>query len=266
MERLLLRDGGQGAPCSIRAPCGQTAHLALLSLPCWPRSLGGHQTQIRRHLQRHQLSSSGPSRIHPPALRGFSSGPGGRARKAHRQCGAHRRCGAHWGRAHRGDMREWSTGYRATCRRKAHEGVKEAGVGSRFCPQCSPSLLTSLVHLHHLHLCDPNGLLTGLPTPLLPLVTTVNLMARVIFHKHKSNHLPPLLKTFRGSHLYSGQRATSFNSMVTSSLKPLPGSLCVKSPCGTMYLFPEQSDYSSMNSLPVSSEVSPLHTWPRADS
>lgn len=59
-------------------------------------------------------------------------------------------------------------------------------------------------NLHPLHLCDPSGLLTGLPASLLLLLTIVNMVARVIFYKHKWNHDPPLPKTFSGSHLYSG--------------------------------------------------------------
>lgn len=62
---------------------------------------------------------------------------------------------------------------------------------------CNFSTHSPTPNLHRLHLCDPSGLLTGLPTPLLPLLT-INLVARVIFYKHKWN------RAFSGSHLYSG--------------------------------------------------------------
>lgn len=113
----------------------------------------------------------------PPAQRGFSSGPGGRVSKARRRCVAHRRCGAHMGRAHTGCRKEWSTGYRAACRRKSQRDriSREGPLGHRSC-QFSPRM--PLNPIYHVSSAQPpwsqpppslpespHGLLTDLPKP-----------------------------------------------------------------------------------------------------
>lgn len=136
-------------------------------------------------------------------LRDFSSGLGGRAHKVRRQCGAHRLCRARWERARKADMSLWSMGYRAICGRKVHGGIRKKPEwtasssvsvpnASQIRPRCTLSTHFPSPNFHCLHLCNPSGLITGLPTPFLLLLIIINMMARVIFYQHKSNHAFPL--------------------------------------------------------------------------
>ena len=192
-ERPFLSIGGPGCPPqSPRALQTDTAHR----LPCWPCQPSSlSRWPLNRGQARPEEAPAAQlwSLQHSPALKDFSSGPGDRAHKAHRRCGAHRQCGAQPGRACRGHTRAWSTGYRATCGRKTQEGTKEAEWATHSASSAPSAsqihpLLTFSTHfpgpsLHHLHLCDPRGHLTGLPTLLLPLLTITNLVARGSFYK-----------------------------------------------------------------------------------
>lgn len=102
----------------------------------------------------------------------------------------------HIGRGRTGGTRgsgAWVTGQPAAERHmkrlKEPEWAAGSATNASQITHCSPSHFPGPT-LHCLQLCDPVGLLTGFPAPFLPLLTTVNLVARVILHKHKSNHLP----------------------------------------------------------------------------
>lgn len=69
----------------------------------------------------------------------------------------------------------------------------------------SPSPLTSLVpaFVVFTRVTPVATCLVSQPYSCTPS-TIANLVARVSFYKHKSNHLPPLPKTFSGCHWSSG--------------------------------------------------------------
>lgn len=123
-ERMFPRDGGYSAPGCSRGHCRWSRPVAprllLLLNGGWPQGLDGPYTVVKLVLRR--------SLGNAPVLPGFSSGPGGRACRGQGQCEAHR------GRAHTGDRRVWSTGYRATCGER-HRGERRRPLGrSLFTP------------------------------------------------------------------------------------------------------------------------------------